>query len=133
MKIGELAERAGVDVQTVRYYERRELLPEPERTRSGYRQYDEHDLHRLHFILQAKNLGFTLSEVRELLELRVAPGRTADDVRRRAELKIADVESRIEQLESIRVVLRRVVTACHAHGPAEECALMHAITGDEEF
>jgi MerR family transcriptional regulator, copper efflux regulator len=130
MKIGNLANRTGVGVQTVRYYERRGLLPEPDRTGSGYREYDEQDLLRLRFILRAKGLGFTLTEIRDLLELRVSPDRTADDVRRVAREKVRDVESKIGDLEEIRVALSRVVDACHAHGPPETCALMYAL-GDE--
>lgn len=133
MQIGELAQRADVNVQTVRYYERRGLLPEPDRTRSGYRRYDEHDLLRLRFILRAKGLGFTLSEVGELLALRVDPRRTAEDVRARALEKIADTESKIRDLEGIRAALERLVHACDAHGPPEECALMHAIGADADF
>lgn len=132
MTIGELAERVGVNVQTVRYYERRELLPEPERTRSGYRTYGPGDVLRLRFVLRAKALGFTLSEVAELLELRVDPDRTAEDVRERALEKIADTETKIRDLEAIRGALERVVGACEAHGSPEECALMHAIERDEE-
>lgn len=133
MQIGELAQRADVNVQTVRYYERRGLLPEPDRTRSGYRRYDEHDLLRLRFILRAKGLGFTLSEVGELLALRVDPRRTAEDVRARALEKIADTESKIRDLEGIRAALERLVQTCDAHGPPEECALMHAIGADADF
>jgi MerR family transcriptional regulator, copper efflux regulator len=133
MKIGELAEQTGVNVQTVRYYERRGLLPEPERTYSGYRRYDGRDLLRLRFILRAKALGFTLSEVRELLELRVDPGTTVADVRRRALAKIADAEAKIRDLERIGSVLRRLVGACDAHDSVEECALMHAIGADADF
>lgn len=133
MQIGELAERADVNVQTVRYYERRGLLPEPDRTRSGYRSYDGHDLLRLRFILRAKGLGFTLSEVEELLALRVDPRRTADDVRERALEKIADTDAKIRDLEAIRAALERLVDACDAHGSPEECALMHAIGADEDF
>lgn len=133
MQIGELAERADVNVQTVRYYERRGLLPEPDRSPSGYRSYDEHDLLRLRFILRAKGLGFTLSEVGELLALRVDPRRTAGDVRTRALEKIAETESKIRDLEGIRTALERLVHACDAHGPPEECALMHAIGADADF
>lgn len=133
MKIGELAERAGVGIQTVRYYERRGLLPEPDRTRSGYRDYDDHDALRLRFILRAKELGFTLSEVEELLALRVDPQTTAEDVRRRAESKIAATRSKIRDLRSIESALERLVQACDAHGSPEECALMHAIGADEDF
>ena len=131
MRIGELAERAGVNVQTVRYYERRGLLPEPERRASGYRDYGTGDLTRLRFILRAKSLGFTLSEVEDLLELRVDPGRTAEDVRRQAEGKIADVEAKIRDLRRIRRALGRLVDTCDAHGPPEACALMHAVGADE--
>lgn len=133
MQIGELAEQADVNVQTVRYYERRGLLPEPDRTRSGYRSYDDHDLLRLRFILRAKGLGFTLSEVDELLALRVDPRRTADDVRERALEKIADTDAKIRDLEAIRAALERLVDVCDAHGSPEECALMHAIGADEDF
>jgi len=132
MKIGELAERVGVNVQTIRYYERRNLLPEPERTDSGYREYDEHDIHRLQFILRAKDLGFTLSEIRELMELRVDPDRTAEDVRMHALEKIADTDARIRDLQEIRAGLQRLVANCEAHGPANECALMHTMAGDTD-
>ena len=132
MKIGEFAERADVNVQTVRYYERRGLLQEPDRTGSGYRSYEEQDLMRLRFILRAKDLGFTLSEIGELLDLRVDPERSADDVRVRAQEKIRQTEAKIEDLEGIRAALQRVVGACEAHGSPEECALMHAIGADDE-
>lgn len=131
MKIGEFAERAGVNVQTVRYYERRGLLPEPNRTESGYREYDERDLQRLRFILRAKGLGFTLSEVGDLVALRVDPERSAEEVRERALAKIEATTAKIRDLRRIREALERVVTSCEAHGSPEQCALMHAI-GDYE-
>lgn len=133
MQIGELAKQAGVNVQTVRYYERRGLMPEPDRKASGYRDYGERDLLRLQFVLRAKSLGFTLSEIGELLDLRVDPGTTAEDVRRRAQAKIADTESRIRDLRNIREALARVVSACDAHGLPEECALMHALGAEDDF
>ena len=130
MKIGDLANRGGVSVQTVRFYERSGLLPEPARTSSGYREYDRHDVHRLRFIHRAKELGFTLSEVRELLDLRVDPHRTADDVRDRALLKIETTQAKIRDLNRIQQALQQLVNRCEAHGSPHECALMHAI-GDE--
>ena len=133
MQIGELAERAGVNVQTVRYYERRDLLPEPDRKASGYRVYEEEDLLRLRFILRAKDLGFTLSEIGELLDLRVDPHSTADDVRVRAQEKMADVDAKIRDLRQIRRVLGQLVETCEAHGAPEDCALMHAIGADADF
>lgn len=133
MQIGELAERAGVSVQTVRYYERRGLLPEPKRTRSGYRDYEHQALRRLRFILRSKDLGFTLSEIDELLALRVDPDTTADDVRQRARSKIEATTSKIRDLERIRTALERLVESCDAHGSSDECALMHAIGAEGDF
>lgn len=131
MKIGDLAEQSGVSVQTVRFYERGGLLPKPPRTRSGYREYGVHDVHRLRFIRRAKELGFTLTEVAELLDLRVDPHRTADDVRERALLKIRATQSKIRDLKRIQQALQRLVDRCEAHGSPDECALMHAIGDDE--
>lgn len=133
MQIGDLAKKAGVNVQTVRYYERRGLLPEPDRKPSGYRIYGKEDVLRLRFILRAKALGFTLTEIEELLGLRVDPRRTAEDVRRHAEEKIADVEEKIRDLRDMRRALRQLVESCEAHGSTDECALMHAIGADEDF
>jgi MerR family transcriptional regulator, copper efflux regulator len=131
MKIGDLADQGGVSVQTVRFYERSGLLPEPARTRSGYREYGVHDVHRLRFIHRAKELGFTLAEVRELLDLKVDPRRTADDVRGRALLKIQTTQAKIRDLKKIQQGLQRLVDRCEAHGSPDECALIHAIGEDE--
>jgi MerR family transcriptional regulator, copper efflux regulator len=133
VKIGELAGSAGVGVETIRYYERRGLLKEPDRTRAGYREYAEHDVLRMRFILRCKELGFSLSEIRDLLDLRVAPGRTARDVRRRGEDKVAAVEEKIADLQRIRAALRQLIGSCSTDRRAEECALMHALGGDQEF
>ncbi|NJD20485.1 MAG: MerR family DNA-binding transcriptional regulator [Gemmatimonadetes bacterium] len=131
MKIGDLAEQSGVSVQTVRFYERGGLLPKPPRTRSGYRESGVHAVHRLRFIRRAKERGFTLTEVAELLDLRVDPHRTADDVRERALLKIRATQSKIRDLKRIQQALQRLVDRCEAHGSPDECALMHAIGDDE--
>jgi MerR family transcriptional regulator, copper efflux regulator len=133
VKIGDLASRAGVGVETIRYYERRGLLPEPERTRAGYREYAEQDVRRMRFILRCKDLGFSLAEIRDLLELRLAPGSGADDVRRRASAKVAAVEEKIADLQRIRAALRQLIGSCSAHGRPDECTLMHAVGGDQEF
>lgn len=131
MKIGDLAARAGVSVQAVRYYERRGLLPAPARTPSGYREYDDGDLRRLEFVCNAKDLGFTLSEIRDLLDLRVAQGTTAADVRRRALEKIEATKAKIRELRRIQAGLERLVSACEAEGPSRACALMHAMESNE--
>jgi len=127
VKIGALATQAGVSVQAVRYYERRGLLPAPERTLSGYRDYDRSDVLRLSFVRRAKDLGFTLSEIRDLLELRVRHDTTAADVGRQATAKLEAIRSKIRALQSIAAALERVVSTCDANGSPEACALMHAL------
>lgn len=131
MKIGELAERAGVSVQTVRYYERRGLLPSPERTPAGYREYDPSDVKRVSFVCRAKELGFTLSEVAELLDLRVGAGATADDVRASATRKLESTRQKMRDLRRIAAALERLISTCDAHGAPEACALMHALETNE--
>jgi len=125
MKIGELARRAGVNVQTVRYYERRGLLPEPPRRGSGYRDYGEDALERLRFIRRAQELGFQLTEIEDLLTLRADPRTTAAQVKERAEAKIADITERIADLEEIRHALQHLVGQCEGgRGPTGECPLL---------
>ena len=132
MKIGRLAESVGVSVQTVRYYERRGLLTEPERTRSGYRLYDDETLLRLRFILTAKALGFTLAEVQELIDLRVNPATTSEDVRARARQKIQTTKAKMAGLRRLLRGLERLVAECDAGGSAQACALMHSLEVDED-
>lgn len=127
MKIGEFAERAGVAIDTVRYYERQGLLPEPVRRASGYRSYAEGDVSRLRFVRRAKGLGFTLDEIRSLLDL---SGRREDDMgglKAAATAKLADVEARIEELSRIRDGLHTLVDACPGHGALQECPILHAL------
>jgi DNA-binding transcriptional MerR regulator len=131
MKIGELSEQAGVSVQTVRYYERRGLLPEPDRTESGYRSYNREALLHLRFILTAKGLGFTLSEIRELIDLRVDPAATAQEVRTHARQKIQTTKAKIADLNRLLHGLERLVAECNAGSPPHECALMRSFDLDE--
>lgn len=128
MTIGELARRAGVAVPTVRYYERRGLLPAPRRTTSGYRAYAEDTLARLQFIRRAQELGFKLSEVGELLRLRLDPRTTAAAVKARADAKIADIDRRLLDLQRIRKALIHLTGQCRGgRGPAGECPLLEAL------
>ncbi len=131
MKIGQLAESVGVSVQTVRYYERRGLLLIPNRTESGYRSYDREALLRLRFILTAKELGFTLSEIHELIDLRVDPATTAGDVRARAQQKIHTMKAKIADLRRLLGGLERLVAECDAGGSPHACALMHSLEVEE--
>ena len=127
MTTGELAHQAGVNVETVRFYERRGLIPAPPRSAAGYRNYGEDTLARLRFILHAKVLGFELKEIKELLELRVQPGRTCKEVRLFAEEKIHDISSRIRSLERVRRALKSLSDNCTSRGPASECPFLDAL------
>ena len=124
MKIGEVARRSGTGIETIRFYEREGLLPPPHRRPSGYRQYDEGTVERLDYIRRAKELGFTLAEVRDLLELSSAAS-TCEHVRQRAEAKIADIEGRIRSLQQMRRSLGVIVKRCRAKDSTEDCPLVH--------
>src|SRR2546425_6976159 len=102
LTIGQVARRAGVGVETVRFYEREGLLEEPPRRESGYRQYGEDIVARLQFIRRAKELGFTLNEIKELLSLRLDPSTTCAEVKDRAQAKIADIEQKIRTLQRMK-------------------------------
>jgi MerR family copper efflux transcriptional regulator len=124
MTVGALAKQAGVKIDTIRYYERRGLLPKPPRTDCGYRTFTPSSLERLRFIRQAQALGFTLAEVNQLLALRVRPGTTCTEVRKRAEAKISDIELRIQSLHRMKRALHQLVSSCAADGAASECSLL---------
>jgi MerR family mercuric resistance operon transcriptional regulator len=96
----------------VRFYERQGLIPEPPRTASGYRQFPEETVARIAFIQRAQELGFSLREITELLELRLAPGACSADVQAQAVARLADVERRIQDLQRIRGSLRDLLGAC---------------------
>lgn len=129
LTIGRVARDAGLAIDTVRYYEREGLLQKPARTPAGYRQYAPDAVARLRFIRQAKELGFTLSEIRELLALKVAPGKSCADVRARTQEKIADVEQRIAQLARMKRALARLANSCSGRGPTSECPIIEALEG----
>ncbi len=95
LTISQLAERADVNLATIRYYERRGLIPEPPRRPSGYRIYSEASVARLRFIKSAQDLGFSLKEIKELLALRVDPNATCADVKRQGEAKLAQIAEKI--------------------------------------
>jgi len=129
MGIGTLARRAGVRIDTVRYYERSGLLPPKLRLASGYRRYGVTELSRLRFIRRAQALGFTLKEVRELLAL--SRRRDVARVKRAAQAKLTDIEQRIADLRRVRAGLQTLVAACPGSGRAEDCPILKAL-GTEE-
>jgi Hg(II)-responsive transcriptional regulator len=131
LTIGQIARRAGVGVETVRFYERQGLLEEPERRESGYRQYTEEVVYRLRFIRRAKELGFTLKEIRELMAFRRDPSATRADVRQQAKAKIADIEAKIRDLQRMKDALSKLTASCRGHGPASGCPILDALDGQD--
>ncbi|MEP6714454.1 MAG: heavy metal-responsive transcriptional regulator [Terriglobia bacterium] len=131
LKIGEVAERSGVNLQTIRFYEREELLPEPPRLASGYRLYPDSVVRRVRFIKRAQRIGFTLTEIRELLLLRVDRHRTSADVRGIAQAKIVDIENKVRTLEAMKSALIHLTDKCTGHGPASDCPILESIDSDE--
>jgi len=125
LTIGRVAKLAGVNVETVRYYQRVGLIEEPRKPLSGYRAYPETYIARIHFIKRAQQLGFTLKEIAELLSL--GDGH-CDDVRTLAEQKRARIEAQIKDLNSMREVLERLIEACLKEHTTEHCSLIDALS-----
>jgi Zn(II)-responsive transcriptional regulator len=124
---GQLARQAGVGIETIRFYEREGLLDEPTRRPSGYRQYTDAVVARLRFIRRAKELGFTLKEIKELLSLRFDPSTTCADVKGRAEAKIKDIEDRVRTLNRMKKSLIKITKACSGCGPVSECSILDSL------
>jgi len=127
MMIGQVARLAGIGVETVRFYEREGLLNQPARRASGYREYDADAVTRLRLIKQAQRLGFTLREIKELLLLTTDPHATRAQVRKRAEAKIADIDSRIVELQQMKGALVPLVQACNGRGSLDGCPILAAM------
>jgi MerR family mercuric resistance operon transcriptional regulator len=131
LTIGQVARRAGFGIETVRFYERNGLIDEPPRRLSGYRQYPEGVISRLRFIKRAKELGFSLREIKELLSLRVDPTATCSDIREHAEAKIADIDGKIRCLERMKDVLTRLTGSCVEAGQLSECPILEALERED--
>lgn len=129
LTIGQVARRSGVGIETVRFYERQGLLNKPDRTASGYRQFDEDVIARLQFIQRAKELGFTLNEIKELLSLRVDAETSCRDVRARAEAKIVNIEDKIQALRRMKNALVRLTQECGERGSDSACPILDALEG----
>lgn len=131
LSIGQLARAAEVGVETIRFYEREGLIAEPPRRHSGYREYPPEAVARVRFIRRAKELGFTLKEIAELLTLRVDPEKSCADVRALAKAKVADVEAKMRDLARIKAALEELARACRGKGPTSECPILDAIEQEE--
>ena len=127
LTISQIASAAAVNVQTVRYYERRGLVPKPPRSGSGYRQYSPETVSRLRFIRHAQELGFSLAEIQELLALRVRPGAACETVARRTRQKLELVSEKIAHLQRLKEVLDRFSTACDSRATTEDCPVLYAL------
>ena len=127
MRIGEIAAAADVNIQTLRYYERVGLLPEPERRSSGYRAYAPETVRRVRFIKRAQDLGFTLREIADLLKLREQSASACEQVEERASATLDRIREKIRYLESMEAALFEYVTACRRPQPLGECPLLHTL------
>jgi MerR family transcriptional regulator, copper efflux regulator len=131
MNIGQLARQTGVAIDTIRYYERQQLLPTPTRSPSGYRRYEAGDATRLNFIRRAKALGFTLDEIRELLSLSASADSDMAAMRTAASAKLEVVEQRLAELARMRDALRTLIDACPGHGELGRCPILNALVEDQ--
>ncbi len=122
-----LAALAGVNLETIRFYEQKKLLPNPERTPAGYRLYRQEHLRRLKFIQKAQALGFTLNEIRELLLLRSQTRRSSRRVKELAEQKIADIQHKIRDLERMQKALQHISESCDGTGTTDSCPILMAL------
>ena len=133
MTIGKIARKAGVGVETIRFYERKGLIEQPPKPPfAGFRLYSIETVRRVRFIRQAQELGFSLREIDELLALRTDPAVDCADVRDRARAKLDEVEHKITRLQRIGAALEELIAACPGEGALRECSIMEAIAGPEE-
>jgi Predicted transcriptional regulators len=133
LSIGQVARRAEVGIETIRFYEREGLLEEPPRRASGYRQYSEQVVKRIHFIKRAQKLGFSLKEISELLLLRVDGQTSCEEVKQHAEAKIAEVERKLAELQRMQQALLQVAALCTGQGPASNCPMLEALDQQKMF
>ena len=129
MRIGEVAGRVGIGIETIRYYEREGLLATPKRRPSGYREYEESAIARLQFIRRTKELGFSLDEIKQLLGLWFNTSTRCVHVRERAASKIADIEDKIRSLQSMKRSLRKLIAECETRNSLDECPLLEGLGG----
>lgn len=130
LTISKAAGRAGVGVETIRFYERKGLIHQPLKPEGGgYRIYPDHTIQRIRFIRQAQELGFSLREVEELLALRAAPDADCADIRDRASAKLDEVKLKVARLEKMGAALESVIAACPSRGGLDGCSIIDALEG----
>ncbi len=129
LTIGQTAKAAQVGVETIRFYEREGLIPAPQRTANGYRQYPRETIARVGFIRRAKALGFSLDEIRQLLDL-AQPGGDRARVKAIAADKLAEVDRRLTELERMRTALADLHDQCSGEGPVAGCPIIETLQGE---
>lgn len=128
LTIGTVANQAGVNIETLRYYERQGIVSEPPRTSSNYRVYPEETVRRVRFVKRAQELGFSLSEIKELLALRATHGVKCDEVRRHALHKIGDIEDKMQTLRAMKNALRGLVQECAStNAKLSDCPILESL------
>jgi MerR family mercuric resistance operon transcriptional regulator len=120
-----------VNLETVRYYERRGLLARPPRTAAGYRAFAPEAVRRLRFVKRAQALGFSLKEIKDLLSLRAMPKAQCADVRARAAAKITEIDAKIRTLQAMRKALQRLTAACSGRGSVSQCPILESLDEEE--
>src|SRR5947199_6086136 len=132
-KTSEIAKQGGVNLETIRYYERRGLLPKPPRAPSGYRVFSSDAVRRVRFIKRAQGLGFSLKEIKALLALRVDPRSSCGDVRKRAETKIGEIEAKVRMLLGMKKALGRLTAACAGRGRVSHCPILESLDAEDRL
>lgn len=128
-KIGKTAQLAGVNKETIRYYERRNLIPVPDRMDSGYRLFSQRHIDQIRFIKRAQEIGFTLSEIEELLNLKMDEETTCSEIKQQAEHKYQDVIRKIADLQRMKRTLTDLIDSCAGSGPKGDCPILDALDG----
>ncbi len=131
LTIGELAKHGRVNLETIRYYERIGLIVDPPRTNAGYRIFSPEAVRRVRFIKRAQELGFSLKEIKELLDLRISTDSTCADVQIRAQAKLSDINEKIRTLQAMKKTLEQLNAACSGKGAVSECVILESLSDDE--
>jgi len=129
LNIGQVAKATGISAKMIRYYESVGVIPPADRSESGYRQYRERDLHTLRFVRRARKLGFSLDDIRQLVNLWHNPSRPSLEVKNLALQQIAELEARIQELDSMRQTLQELATSCQGN-ERPDCPILEALASD---
>ncbi len=133
MTRGELAKECGVNIEALRYYEKRRLIDPPMRSEIGYRLYSKEDAARIRFIRNAQKLGFTLNEILELLKLRVNKNESCESVLKKTKKKLNEVEQKIRGLKSMKKVLKQMIHRCEESTLTSDCPILGSFESGREL